>query len=228
MARYRDDEDDRDDRRRGRDDDRDDDRSRRRRESDPPKKGGAGTVLLIVGLAVGIPLLVCGGVVAYVVYVASQVVSSVKQGIEQVAGTAQAELAATHFLGLIKTDPNLAYDSGTANFRSTMTREQFAKLVKDNPVLTAPNTPRTSGFPTPTGTAPNRTISLTYTITAGETLDPPTPGTGKTPGSGPLPTAPKPPPTTPSTAPLPKGTTCTIRLVEQADNTWKVDGFTVP
>ena len=58
MARDRDDD---------RDDSRDDDRprSRRRDNDDPPKKSNTGKILLIVGLCVGIPLLICVGIIGF-------------------------------------------------------------------------------------------------------------------------------------------------------------------
>lgn len=207
-------------------DDRDyDDRPRRRREyDDPPRKqgGGAGMVLLIVGLAVGIPVLVCGGVGVWMYF-------QVKKGFEQLATTVQSEMAAVNFLKSLETgNVRAAYDSTTPKFKSTTTFEQFEQLVKANPVLTTSHTANQSGLPTPTGTAPNRTVTLSFAITPGQVNDW---DEDDAPPGRPRGTTLKPPPTvpkTPATTPTAKGITCTLTLVEQADNTWKVDGFTVP
>ena len=174
MARYRDD-DDRDDRRDR--DDRDDDRPRRRSRDDyddrpPPKKaGGVGTVLLIVGLAVGLPLLICGGIGLYIFF-------QVKQGVEQAFGTVQSHAAAETFLDVLeRNDVSGAYTNyTTTGFRSGTSKEQFEKLVKANPVLLASNTHTQNGFPSPTGTAPNRKLVLIYTVNSfggGNGLDDP-------------------------------------------------------
>lgn len=221
MPRYRD-----DDR-----DDRDDDRPRRRRGDDdgPPRKSNTGMILLIIGLAVGIPLLVCGGVVAYFVYVVGQVASSVKQGIEQVSSAAQADVAAGNFLTTLQFgNVEGAYQSTTANFKTTTSLDEFQKLVKANPVLTTTHRADTNGFPPLTGTAPNRRSTVIFTVNPDETGDEMnhvgrTSSTGPIqPGTGSKPTAPR------STAPAPKGVTCTITVAEQPDGTWKVDGFTIP
>jgi hypothetical protein len=211
MARYRDDD----------NNDRDDDRPRRRRyDNDPPKKSNTGMVLLIVGLAVGIPLLVCAGVVVYVV-------TQVKKGFNEIVSTAQANVAGQQFLSSLELgNVRGAYDSTTPNFRANTTFDQFDRLVKANPALTSSHTATQSGFPAPAGTAPSRTVSITFTISPtqyGNTGRDPwaTPTSRKGPGDPGAPV--NPPPTAPT-----QGLSCTIRLVEQADNTWKVDGFTVP
>lgn len=222
MARDRDDDDSRDDDRprRRRDDDTDDDRPRRRRDDeDPPKKkGGVGVVLLIVGLAVGIPLLICGGVGVWIYF-------SVKKGLTDFGGTLQADIAAEGFLNTLELgDIDGAYNSTAASFKATTSKDQFEKLMKANPVLTSSHYATQKGFPTPTGTPPNRKATFTFTVSPSSFGDPdmtPPTGVGKPPV-----TSPKPP--TPSTAPSPKTVTCTINVAEQSDGTWKVDGFTVP
>lgn len=229
MPRYRDDDDDRDDRRRRDDDrDRDDDRPRRRRDYDdaPPKKGGGvGMVLLIVGLVVGIPLLVCGGIVWYVV-------SQVQKGFNEVAGSLESRAAAITFLdALERDDVTAAYTAHTTtDFRNGVTQAQFEALVKANPVLTRTNNHNTANvFPTPVGTAPNRKVTFTFTISAfggadPEPFDPP----GTAPGTMKRPPATKKDPFPAPGGPAPKPVTCTITVAEQPGNTWKVDGFTIP
>ena len=230
MARYRDD-DDRDDDRRDRDDDRPR-RARRDRDDDPPKKSNTGMVLLIVGLAVGIPLLICGGLGVWGVF-------WVRGKADEVAGTYQSHLAAENFLDTLQRNSiDSAYTAYTTpGFRNGMSKEQFEKLVKANPVLLTTNSHIQNGYPSPTGTTPNRKLVLIYTVSSfggGSGIDdpefpddmnpPPKPG-----GVPPKPGGVKPPKPIP-----PKGTTtsptitCTVTVAEQADKTWKVDGFTVP
>lgn len=227
-----DDRDDRDDdrpRRRRRDDD---DRPRRRRDDDdrpPAKKGGTGVVLLIVGLVVGIPLLTCGGIGVWLYF-------KVRQVATDIGGTFQADIAAIAFLNTLKNgDLDGAYMSTSANFKTTTSKEQFEKLVKANPVLTTSHKHTQNGFPSPTGTAPNRRVTLTFTVSydasgiaLGEQLDDLSRMNAEARNTGAKPVPPPTIPKTPSTAPTPKGTTCTITLAEQPDGTWKVDGFTVP
>ena len=202
MARYRDDDDD--DRPRRRRDDRDDrdDRPRRQRrdyDDGPPPKSNTGMILLIVGLAVGIPLLACGGVVVWAVMEANKKMT-------QYQATFQSEMAAELFLSDLEFgNVSGAYYSTTPNFQAKTTLDQFDQLVKANPALTSTHYASTVSTPTPTGTTPNRTVSLVYTVSPDTYAAPQPPGT-----------------------PAPKSTTCTITLIEQAGGTWKVDGFSIP
>lgn len=216
MARDRDDD--------SRDDDSRDDRPRRRRDDDAPKKGGKGWLVALI--IVGGILLVCGGAVAVVGYFISQGVQALKQGVEQFAGSVQATQEANTFLDLLKTAPDSAYTRTTDGYQKKVSKEQFTKLLKDHPVLTVENYHTQGTLPTPTGTAPNRTVSATYTVIAGTNPNPDDEGGSMTTGK--KPTAPKPaPPTTTSTAPKPKDVTVVVTLVEQAGGSWKVDGFEV-
>jgi hypothetical protein len=172
-------------------------------------------VLLIVGLAVGLPLLICGGITVWVVM-------SVQKGLTDLGGTFGSDIAATAFITQLKTDPKGAYDNTTANFKSGLSKEQFDKLLKDHPVLTSTNRLNQSGLPALTGTAPNRKTTITFSVVPG---GPDTDFTTPTTGTGG--TGPKPPPTTPATGPAPQSVTVTLEMVEQSDNSWKVDKMSV-
>ena len=207
-------------------DDRDDDRprSRRRDNDDPPKKSNIGKILLIVGLCVGIPLLICVGVVGFGLM-------KVGEFVKDVGGRVQGQMAATSFMQQIESkNTAAAYAQATPGFKSKMTQAQFDKLVADNLVLTTPNTRTNPPFPAPEGKAPNRTMKITYEITPGfNGLDPDDDmDLDATPKTGPK-TAKPPKPTKPSKPadPNAKACTVTITLVEQADSTWKVDDFSV-
>jgi hypothetical protein len=155
-------------------------------------------------------------------------VTAASQSFGQFAGSVQATQEATTFLDLLETAPDSAYDRTTADYKKATSREQFTKLLKDNPVLTAENYHTQGSLPTPTGAAPNRKVTATYTVIAGVDPNPPgtttTVGTSKATGTATKPTT---PPTTPATTSKPKSVTVTLTLVEQAGGDWKVDGFTV-
>lgn len=221
MARYRDDDDDRDYDRRRRRDDRDDerdDRPRRRRsredDDDPPaKKGGTGTVLLIVGLAVGIPLLACVGLGGWFFF-------WVKGKAEEAQGGVHARDTAQEFMDTLeRNQADTAYKNLTTDtFKASTSLEQFKKLVAANPALTRPNYSYPNEYyKDPTGTMPNRRLTLTYTVSPNSYFDD-TPAPGWPEPGGPP----------PATKPQIKEVTCTVTVVEQPDKTWKVDGFTVP
>lgn len=223
MARDRD-----DDSRDSRDDSRDD-RPRRRRDDDAPKKGGKGWLIALI--IVGGVLLVCGGIIGGIVYVAMQAVAAATQVLDQVGGTVQASMEANSFLSKLEYAPESAYESTTADYKKTTSKEQFLKLVKDHPVLSEQHYSKSGSVPTPAGTAPNRKLTLSYTVIAGVDPNPDgvtTTGTGKTltTGSGKVsPTGTK--PTAPPTETKAKSVTVTLNMAEQPDKTWKVDGFTV-
>ncbi len=194
-------------------------RSRRRDNDDAPKKSNIGKILLIVGLCVGIPLLICVGIVGFGLMKLGDVV-------KDVGGRIQGEMAATSFLNQISAKNNTgAYSQTTDGFKAKMTQAQFDKLVADNLVLTTPNTKSQSGIPAPTGKAPSRTMVISFNITPGVTGDDEF-DFGATKGTGPKAT--KPPKPTQPGDPNAKSISVTITVVEQADSTWKVDGFTIP
>jgi hypothetical protein len=220
MARDRD-----DDSRDSRDDSRDD-RPRRRRDDDGPKKGGKGWLIALI--VVGGILLVCGGVIGVAAYFINKGIAAASQFVDQVGGTMQASMEANSFLSKLDTAPESAYESTTADYKKTTSKEQFLKLLKDHPVLTEQHYSKGGSVPTPAGTSPNRKLTVTYTVIAGVDPNPDTTptgttstGTGKTAATGTRPTVP------PSTAPKTKSVTVTLNMVEQPDKTWKVDGFTV-
>lgn len=221
----RDEYDDRDDDRRRRDFDRDDDQPRRRRRPDPddrdydrtPRKSNIGLILLIVGLVVGLPILACGGFAVWGFFVA-------KKGFDQFQVMFGGEMAAQSFLHTLEGgNTQLAYDMTSANFRTNTTKQQFEDLVKANPVLTSANTTNQSGFPSPTGTAPNRKIVLTFTINPGHSVNEFEPDKDD-PGFKPKVEKPKNVPVNPNA----KAIVCTLTVAEQPDGIWKVDGLTIP
>ena len=205
--------------------DRRDDSPGRRQDDEGPEKGGTGKVLLIIVICVGIPLLTCGGVIAYIAYVASQVVASFKQGVDHVVTTAQTEVAAANFLTTLQSgNVDGAYDGTTANFKATTSKEGFAKLVKDNPVLTSTHHADPNGLAVVTGTSPNRKATARFVVNLSDVADEMKQVDSRTTTG----TSRKPPSTKPaSTAPGAEGVSCTVIVAEQADGTWKVDGFTV-
>lgn len=209
MPRHRDDDDD--------DDRDDDDRPRRRRRSrrdDDPPKSNTGMILLIVGLAVGLPLLVCVGIGAWGFL-------EVKKASDRIGAGFEAEMAAEEFLSaLSRNDTDAAYSAHTsAAYRASTTKEAFTKLVKANPVLTTDHSAVPSTYsPTPAGTTPNRTVTLTYTVEAFDAeFDDPDDPPGRPPGR----------PGRPNPAP-PRTVTCTVVVAEQPNSSWKVDKFTIP
>ncbi|MCU0705053.1 MAG: hypothetical protein MUF18_13855 [Fimbriiglobus sp.] len=224
MARYRDDDredDDEDDRpRRRRDDDEDDEddrpRKKRRRREEP--KSNTGKVLLIVGLAVGIPLLLCAGVSLWGILQVGKVANQIEAGVKG------EQAADSFFAALARNDVTGAYDTYTTDaFKASTTKANFEKLVKAHPILTTSNDATTGTMPTPVGTKPNRTLTLTYMV---ETFNPNN-WDEDFDEDNPQP-KPKPkPPVNPAT-PTPKAVTCTVVVAEQANGTWKVDKFTIP
>jgi cellulase/cellobiase CelA1 len=204
------------------DDDRDreyDDRPRRRKRSrydEAPPKSNTGLILLVVGLAVGLPLLVCVGVAAWGFLEVKKVGEQMGAGFEAEAG------AEEFFEALSRNDVTAAYDAHTtAAFRAGTSREAFTKLVRANPVLTASNWPTSSTVtPKPTGSAPNRTLTLTYTVAPDEEDD------GMDDFDPDTPRRPNPPPR--PNAARPKSVTCTVVVAEQPNGSWKVDKFTIP
>lgn len=205
------------------DDDREyDDRPRRRRRSrydeDPPKSN-AGVILLIVGLAVGIPVLICVGIGAWGFL-------EVKKVGEQMGAGFEAEMAAEEFFQtLSRNDADAAYTAHTSDaYRAATTKEAFIKLVRANPVLTASNWPSSSTVtPKPVGTAPNRTLTLVYTVAPDDDSD----IDDIDPDDKPAPGRPPVRPGKPNATPL-KAVTCTVVMAEQANGSWKVDKFTIP
>jgi hypothetical protein len=204
------DDDDRDDRPRRRSRRDDDDRDR------PAPKSNTGLILLIVGLVVGLPVLGCAGLGIWGFFAA-------KKGIDQVMTMAGGEAAALSFLRTLEGgNVQGAYDLTSANFKATKTKADFEALVKANPVLTSAHIANQSGFPSPTGTAPNRKMVLTFSLVPGHDFDamdededdPIKPKVAKPKGAKENPNA--------------KPLVCTITVAEQADGQWKVDGFTIP
>lgn len=203
MARYRDDN----------DEDEDDDRPRRRRrrrEAEPPKSNTP-IVLIIILLAVGVPLLACAGFGVWGVMEFNKTISNIQTGVNA------SSAADAFFAALTRNDVNAAYDSHTtAGFRAGTSRAAFTQLVNQHPVLTAGHLAAPNTFsPTPVGTAPNRTVTLTYTVEPDVwDDDPDDPAV--------------PPPTKPKPGQPTKPVTCTVVVAEQPNGTWKVDKFTIP
>jgi hypothetical protein len=202
MARYRDD-----------DEEDDDDRPRRRRrgrEADPPRSNTP-VVLVVVILVVGLPLLACAGFGVWGVMEFNKTVTRFE------AGANAAEAGDAFFAALARNDVNAAYDSHTtAAFRTGTSRAAFAQLVKQHPVLTASHIAAPNSFtPTPVGTAPTRTATLTYTVEPDVWEDDPDEPA-------------VPPPTKPKPGQPPKAVTCTVVVAEQPNGVWKVDKFTIP
>ncbi len=228
MARDRDDDsrdsrdDSRDDSRGDSRDDRRDDRPRRRGGDDAPKKGGKGWLIALI--IVGGILLICGGIIAAGAYFLSQAVTAVSQAANNAITTVQAEVAAGNFLTTLQFgNVDGAYDGTTANFKATTSKDAFAKLVKDNPVLAATHHADPNGLAAVTGAAPNRKATARFVVNPSDVADEMNHVGSRTTGTGPKSMATKPV----STAPAVKGVSCTVLVAEQADGTWKVDGFTV-
>jgi hypothetical protein len=226
MARYRDDRDDEDEddrpRRKSRRDDGDDeDRPRRRSQgSDDPPKSNLPVILLVVGLAVGLPLLGCAG---FAVWGFFQVKDAVQQ---EIAGDEASSAADSFFEALSRQDVNAAYQAHTTDaFKAGTSKDAFARLVKANPVLTTPHWADSGVPPKPVGQKPNRTVTLTYTVSHDEVgmedIDP-----DDQPPGRPVPGRPK-PPANPKANQF-KTVTCTVVVAEQPNGTWKVDKFSIP
>ncbi len=195
MARDYDD----DDRPRRRRNEEDDDRPRRRYDR-PPPSSGTGTVLLIVGLVVGIPMvlgvigLVCVGMFGFMAARAPM------GNMNATMTSIEVEMEAEGFLSELEAgDTTGAYLSTTPRYQAGTTQMQFDRLVKANPVLTSPHTASQIGTTSVVGTSPSRSATLTYNVAPFAA------------GAGP-----------------PRAVTCTVKVAEQPDGTWKVDGFSVP
>ena len=210
MPRDYDDDDDRDDRPRRRSRRDDDDRDR-----PPPAKSNTGLILLIVGLVIGLPVLGCAGFGIWAFFAA-------KKGIDQLQTMIGGEMAAQSFLNTLEGgNVSNAYDMTSANFKATKTKAEFEALVKANPVLTSAHVTTQTGFPSPTGTAPNRKMVLTFSIVPGHDFDA---GDEDDPDMKPKVPKPKGAKENPNAKPA----VCTVTVTEQADGQWKVDGFTIP
>lgn len=206
------------------DDDRDDDRPRRRRrdrddDDRPPAKSNTGVILLVVGLVVGLPMVACAGVFVWGMF-------AFKKVADQVTTMMGGQMAATSFLDrLANGDTAGAYALTSADFKAAQTLDQFERLVKEHPTLTASNHHSQPGMPNPIGEPPNRTVTLTFVVSPGaaspdDDFDPDDPDAVPKPKAKPK--------TPPTAAAKGKAVTCTIRVAEQPDGQWKVDGFTIP
>ena len=216
--RYRDNDEDEDDRpRRRRDDDDDDcdDRPRRRKKKyrEPPKNY-TGLILGIVGGVVLLVLVGCG--IAGFFFI-----KGAQQGFQAKMGQSDAEDTANQFLSQLSSQQaQVAYLNTTANFKTAYSQAQFDALLKKHPLLTTHLDSNQQGFGnTPTGTQPNRTTKVSYslysTVQNDEDWDP---------ADGPRPVQ-KGKPITPAG---PTTLTITLMLAEQAGGAWKVDGLTIP
>jgi hypothetical protein len=187
--------------RRRRYDDDDDDRPRRRdRRPPPPQSSGTGLVLLIVGLAVGLPLLGVAGLVCAGFFFAAAARAPGGGNMNATMAEIDAELAAEEFLDDLEVGDTFgAYQSTSWRYQGGTSQAQFDRTVRANPVLTSPHSATQVGTTSILGTSPNRTATLTYNVV------PDAPGFG----GG-------------------RAVTCTVRVAEQPGGTWKVDGFSVP
>ena len=198
MGRRRDDDEDEDD-------DDDFEAPRKRRSKKGKEKSSTTTILIVVGVVVVVLVLACGGIGWYVV-------SSTKKAINEIAGQVDSSEEAENFLDKLSTEQTqAAYDSTTPAFKTSMTKEQFAQLVKKHPLLTIHDDARPLTFNQPTGAAPNRRKVTSYELTEWDDGDPdferPRPKKGATGG--------------------PKSLTVTITVAEQAGGFWKVDSLVV-
>jgi len=200
MARRRDDDDE--------DDDDFDDRPSRK--SGKKEGGGGKTVIIVVGIIALVILIIVGGCAGLIWYG----VSSAKKSVSNTVSLFEATAEGDSFLFKLSSDPQTAYDSTSAGFKTSMSRDSFQQLLNRNPVLTKSNTHRMLTTNTPTGTAPNRKVTISYEVTKfGEDFEPWTP-----------PNQPKPT----KAAPGPRTVNVTLTLAEQSAGFWKVDGITVP
>lgn len=208
MARYRDDRDEDED-------ENDRPRRRRSRRDEEPPKNNTPMILLVVGLAVGLPLLGCAGLGVWFFFEAKKGFDSMEAGFE--ASNAADQLFET----LSRDDVTTAYQAHTSDaFKAGTSKEAFAKLVKAHPVLTADHWADSGMPPKPVGTAPNRTVTLTYTVSRDDVMMDDVADEDAPPGR------PK-PPANPKAARF-KTVTCTVVVAEQPNGTWKVDKFTIP
>jgi hypothetical protein len=213
MARYRDDRDD--------EDDEEDDRPRRRKRSrrdDEPPKSNLPVILLVVGLAVGLPILGCVGFGVWVFFETKKGFDSIEAGFEA------SSASDTFFEALSRNDVNAAYQAHTTDaFKAGTSKDAFARLVKANPVLTTDHWADSGMPPKPVGQKPNRTVTLTYTVSQDDPgMDDFDPDDQPQPPRG----RPQPPPQ-PKAAAF-KTVTCTVVVAEQPNGTWKVDKFSIP
>lgn len=196
----------------------DDDRPRRRSyDDDRPKSSGNSTVwivLLVVGLVVGVPLLICGGMALFGVF-----------ALKGAAEWAMAMQPAESFFSQLSTgNTQFAYDQTSPAFKAGMSKAQLDDLVKRHPILGVQNsTTPTNPFVKPTGAEPNRKVTLNYTI---DVFDPSVMDEDEDEDIPPKPKKPAPPGNKPK-ADM-KSITCTVIVAEQPDKTWKVDSITVP
>ncbi len=132
----------------------------------------------------------------------------------QFGSTAEAE----EFLSKLSGDRvQAAYDSTAPAFKTSMTFEQFQKLIAKNPLLTGHTESRPLTSKEPTGKPPNRRQTISYELTefdegADDEFD----------------AKPKPKPKPKKGAAGPKSLTVTLTLAEQPGGFWKVEGLTVP
>ncbi len=199
MGRRRDDDDE--------DEEEDDFEAPRKRRSKKGKaKNSTTTILIVVGVIVAVLVLGCGGIAWYVV-------SSTKKAINEISGQIEASDEADNFLGKLSSEQTqAAYDSTTPAFKTSMTKEQFAALVKKHPLLSTHDDARPLSTNQPTGTTPNRKKITTYELTEwDDDSDPdferPKPKKGAKGG--------------------PKSLRVTITVAEQAGGFWMVDSLVV-
>lgn len=200
MGRRRDDDDDEDE------EELDESPRKRRSSKRNEKKSNTPMILpIVIVVAVAVVILGCGGMVWWAV-------SSTNKAITEIAGQIEASDEADNFLGKLSSEQSqAAYDSTTPAFKTAMTKDQFAALVKKHPLLSTHEDIRPLTTNAPTGKTPNRKKVTTYELTEGDDSDPdfeqPQPKKGAKGG--------------------PKSLRVTITVAEQAGGFWKVDSLAV-
>lgn len=198
MGRRRDDDDDEDE------EELDESPRKRRSSKRNEKKSNTPMILAIVGVAVVVLVLACGGIAWWAV-------SSTKKVMEEVVAQQGSAEEAENFLGKLSSEQTqAAYDSTTPAFKTSMSKDQFAQLLKKHPLLTKHDDATPLATSSPTGVAPNRKKVTNYELTEwDDDGDPEFPRPKSKKGGG------------------PKSLTVTITVAEQADGIWKVDSLVV-
>ena len=164
--------------------------------------------LAIVAVVFLVLIGACGGIAWYVT-------KSFKKTVDNMAVQIDSTAEAEEFLLKLSGDRvQAAYDSTSPTFKTSMTFDQFQKLIAKNPLLTAHTDARPLTSKEPTGKTPNRRQSIGYELTEVDDEDDEFEPAPKRKKKG--------------AATGPKSLTVTVTLAEQAGGFWKVDGLTVP
>ena len=156
--------------------------------------------LVISSVILVVSLTACAGM-GWVVF------SAVSTGISNYSQKSVAEISASEFMRLlIKDQPDQAYDSASAEFRSQISREEWAKLSAQFPSL---QDMKPTSHNSVEGDAPHRTFTMTYqSVEPYQQVQVADPELESEPA-------------------VKKYPSLTIHLIEESEGIWKVQRFTV-